>query len=251
MTLGSEVRFNYQNPVARLFFMLFGVMDLHSHIRWNAIKEYMDNHCEKNVEVGGGWGVMSMEFAKKSHKAIDCIEIDSQSVALGEFLAAKSELKVKFLKDFLPNLSELGENDYHQVFLIDVLEHVQADLESLIRINKLLIMNGKLVISVPTPIYPKVFGYEMTKKVGHVRDGYTITDLKELLDNSGFNILDWKYHTNRIASFLCRLWYKNNYPSAVRIVLFPICKAIATLDSIDRKKNSCGIAVKAIKVTDM
>ena len=46
--------------VGKLYHKFFVVVDLHSHIRWQAIKPYIEVRG-KNVEIGG---LMSFEFVK-------------------------------------------------------------------------------------------------------------------------------------------------------------------------------------------
>ena len=55
MPLGDAIRYNSKNTVLELYYRLFGVLDLHSHIRWRAIKRYIDKK-DKNAEIGGGGG---------------------------------------------------------------------------------------------------------------------------------------------------------------------------------------------------
>lgn len=251
MPLGSVLRSQYKSPMKRVYCGLFGVADLHSHIRWKAIKGYLDTNCERTAEIGGGWGLMSIEFAKISNRSIDCIEINPQQVTIGKTLSAEIGVQINFVQDFLPSLTKLGKNKYNQILLIDVLEHVHADLESLIRINRLLVADGQLIISVPTPNYPKVFGEETATNIGHVRDGYTIKSLQDLLSRAGFTSINWRYHTNSLSSFLCSLWYKKHYPKAFKIALFPFFMVLTALDPIDRKTNSCGIVIKALKVNEL
>jgi ubiquinone/menaquinone biosynthesis C-methylase UbiE len=246
MPVGDAIRYNSKNAARKLYYRLFGVLDLHSHIRWQAIKPYVDKFLNKNAEIGGGWGVMSFEFVKTTGKSIDCIEVDSKVLQLGRELANKAGIKgVRFVEDSLPRLSKLERNYYDQVLLIDVLEHVKEDLESLITINSILKRGGYLIISVPTTYYPRYFSYNFADKIGHVREGYSIETLQKLLNYSGFKIIRWSYHTNFLSPYLCKLGY--NLPRKLRIILFPLLKVLGCLDFVGKGINSCGIALKAKK----
>lgn len=228
-----------------------GVLDLHSHIRWMAIKRYM-NKTNRNAEIGSGWGLMAFEFVKVTGESIVCIEKDPNLIKLGEKLAKRiGTNKIIFIIDSLPKLVKLKEKTYDQILLIDVLEHVTEDLESLIRINSLLKIGGNLIISVPTPNYPKYFGRKFANTIGHVRDGYSIKELGALLENTGFKIIKWSYHTNFLSSHLCKLWYYYNLPNKLKIILFPFFRLLILLDFMGKGINSCGIAVKGIKVRDV
>lgn len=117
----------------------------------------------------------------------------------------------------------------------------------MIRINSILEPRGVLVISVPTPNYPKYFSREFAERIGHVRNGYTIEELRRLLEASGFRIMKWSCHTNFIASQLCRLWYYYNMPYKLKLLAFPLLKTLCKVDFIGNGVNSYGIIIKAIK----
>jgi len=190
MPLGDVLSCLYEDkPLYRLYLKALGVPNLHSHVRWWAVKGYIENR-DRNIDIGAGWGVMAFEFVKIFNKSIDCVEPDPAQIHVGESIAKKLGVdeKVKFIRDSLPELPTIKRR-YEQVFLIDVLEHVEEDFESLIRINTILEPGGVLVISVPTPNYPKYFGREFAERIGHVRDGYTIEELRRLLGASGLRIV--------------------------------------------------------------
>ena len=192
---------------------------------------------------------MSFAFVRTTGKSIDCVEMDSKIIQLGRRLTDRAGIKeLRFIEDSLPRLSKLKRNCYDQILLIDVLEHIKEDLESLITINSLLKMEGNLIISVPTPNYPKYFGRKFADEIGHVRDGYLIGDLEKLLNWSGFKIVAWCYHTNFLSPYLCELWYKYNLPINLKIMLFPFLKVFGRLDFIGKEISSCGIVLKAKKV---
>jgi len=150
---------------------------------------------------------MVFEFVKVFNKPIDCVEPGPAEIRVGETIAKKLGLdkKVRFIRDSLPKLSTIRRR-YEQAFLIDVLEHVEEDFESLIRINTILELGEVLVISVPTPNYPKYFGREFVERIGHVRDGYTIEELRRLLEASGF---------------------RNDMPYKLKLLTFPLLKQCA------------------------
>ena len=51
MPLGDVLQYSSKG-VKKLYYKFFGVIDLHSHIRWQAIKQYIEVR-DKNVEIGG------------------------------------------------------------------------------------------------------------------------------------------------------------------------------------------------------
>jgi len=165
---------------------------------------------------------MAFEFVKETGKPIDCVDIDPKLIEFGKKFAEKAGIdNVRFIMDSLSSLSRLPKNYYDQILLIDVLEHVNEDLESLLKINSFLIMDYILIISVQTPSYPKYFGYGFVKKDRSCKRRIHHRGLTRILNRSGFEIVEWSYHTNLLSPYFCQAG-----------------KGI----------NSCGIVVKAKNV---
>jgi len=146
----------------------------------------------------------------------------------------------------------IKENTVEQVLLIDVLEHVYDHLKALEAINRILVKNGFLIISCPTPYYPKYFGIEFDKAIGHLRH-YTLKDLKTLLEQSGFKILDYYYYTNSFSSLLCTIYYVRIRNGFIKALLMPILNILSLFfekeNKYDRKYSS--LAILAIKSEDV
>lgn len=52
-----------------LYTLIFGAIDFHSHIRYRAVKKFLES-SSKNVEVGAGIGLMSFQFVLNFKKPI-------------------------------------------------------------------------------------------------------------------------------------------------------------------------------------
>ncbi|MGC9005767.1 MAG: aconitase X, partial [Candidatus Micrarchaeia archaeon] len=101
----------------RTYLKLFGVADLHSHIRYRAIKKYFQS-TDKNVEIGAGSGLMTFEFAKETGKNILGVIYEKKDLNFALETLKNSNLKnVSFIQGGLPHL-KLKENYYDQVLLI-------------------------------------------------------------------------------------------------------------------------------------
>ena len=70
MPLGDTLQYSSKG-FGKLYYKFFGVVDLHNHIRWQAIKLYIEVR-DKNVRE---WELMSFEFVKTTGKPIDCVSI--------------------------------------------------------------------------------------------------------------------------------------------------------------------------------
>jgi len=248
MPLGDVLSYNSENPISRTYYKLFRILGLHSHIRLQVVKKYIDKSKDRNADIGYGWGLIAFEFVKETSKPIDCVDIDPKLIKFGKKPTEKAGIdKIRFIVNSLLSPSKLPWNYYDQILLIDVLEHVNEDLESLLTINSLLRMNSILIIST-TPNYLKYFGRDFARIINHVRDGYTIEDMRELLNRSSFEIVEWSYRTNFLSPYLCKLWYKYSLPIKMKAVMFPFLEFLWFFDFVGKGINSYGIALKARKV---
>jgi ubiquinone/menaquinone biosynthesis C-methylase UbiE len=106
------------------------------------------------------------------------------------------------------------EEVFNQVFLVDVIEHIHDDDKALIEACRTLREGGLLEISTPTPLYPRIFGYQMHKRIGHVRDGYLLNELIEKLKKCGFEIAYERQNTGYLTWPWIGFWYRINLNSA-------------------------------------
>ena len=155
----------------RLYRRLFGAEDMHSHYRWDAISRYLDLDAASTLEVGGGDGRISFEAVDRGLTGkILLTEFDPVSVEEARRLAdAGGYSNVEVSQRDLLSLKE--ERTFDQVLAVDVLEHIELDEEALREISDVLQPGGQLLVSVPTPRYPHVFGRNFHEGLGHVRDG--------------------------------------------------------------------------------
>lgn len=250
MAFGEEQFLVRSEIIAKLYGKLVGITDFHSHFRWAAIKELVNFRAESTLEVGAGTGLMTFEVAKRLKNGIIlALELDNHSVEIGNEIILKGNFKnVQFVQQDLRVLKL--EEKFDQVLAIDVLEHIDDDLGALREINAVLKPKGLLVVSVPTPLYPKYFGKEYADRIGHMRDGYFVEELDKKLHASGFRTLRYKYYTRFWASLFCSLFYKTNAYSAIKLILFPMLKYMALfLDKFSTEAHSSSLVMLAEKVS--
>lgn len=99
---------------------------------------------------------------------------------------------------------------------------------------------GVIVISVPTPRYPHVFGREMHERIGHLVDGYTADTLASLLPPK-YSRIETRHNTGPIGSLLCaiqcRLLEKLPVPQLRWLCALPLL-ALRGLDVFPSPTNS-------------
>ena len=234
----------------RVYRRLCGAEDMHSHYRWDAVKPFIDMTAADTLEVGGGDGRMAFEVADDPRHSgrILVTEFDAESVAEAEEIARRGGYtSVQVSQQHLRQLS--SEQQFDQVLAIDVLEHIDDDGLAIREIAAALKPSGRLVISVPTPNYPRVFGRAFHEKLGHVRDGYWLSDLERLLAQSGFTVTEHRYYTLTWVSRACRLFYNAGVPYFVGVLWASLVRPILrrTERSNASSDAACSLALVATK----
>ena len=208
----------------RFYRLLFGAEDMHSHYRWNAIAPLIDNNARRTLEVGGGDGRIGFEVVRAGHRGEMVItEFDPRTLdeavrtaELGGFTNVVVEHR---------DLRELRETSrFDQVLAIDVLEHIEDDEAALVAIFDVMAAGGRLVVSVPSPLYPAVFGRRFHEQIGHVRDGYWAEDLSAKLERAGFAVETHRYYTGPAVARACRLFYASRMPYIIGVLWAPLAR---------------------------
>lgn len=218
----------------------FGAEDMHSHYRWNAVAPLIDLEATRTLEVGGGDGRISFEIAAMGHTApIVVTEFDPASVAEAEAIAAAGGFGQVTVSQ--KDLRQLGMGPgFDQVLAIDVLEHIDDDALALREIAEALSPGGRLVVSVPTPRYPIIFGRKFHDHLGHVREGYWLEDLEPKLRDAGLEVVTHRYYTGTWVSRACHLFYGRGVPYAIGVIWAPLVRPLlrATERSVPRDEAS-------------
>ena len=232
----------------RLYRRLFGAEDMHSHYRWDAISRYLDLDAASTLEVGGGDGRISFEAVDRGLTGkILLTEFDPVSVEEARRLAdAGGYSNVEVSQRDLLSLKE--ERTFDQVLAVDVLEHIELDEEALREISDVLQPGGQLLVSVPTPRYPHVFGRNFHESLGHVREGYWLEDLVPKLGRVGLSVERHHYYTGSWVSRACRLFYGMRVPYVVGVLWAPLARPLLRrTEGRASRDSSASLALVAVK----
>lgn len=162
---------------------------------WNKLDRYSkwiyhmyEKHIGKNVlDIGGGVGTAISFYIEKADRVIATElfenQIDIMNERFKDFSYFKA-LKADIMKD---DFSELAPFD--TIILINVLEHIEDDIQALANMKKLLEENGKIIICVPA--VSKLYCY-MDKNVGHYRR-YSKGELRVKAERAGLQVIENKY----------------------------------------------------------
>jgi len=260
MPIGSVRKFSVdqeQPPLVKrlawnLYYGIYGTPDLHTHIRWRAIKRFVDFNATCALDVGCGFGIISLELALTNPR-MKVIGIDLSVEAISQANAIKDALglrNVEFHSMDATAVYPYEENYFDLVLLIDIIEHIPNPQIAIPNVSRVLKPGGDVVISVPTPNYPKFFGYEFHKEIGHVRDGYWHEEIEDLLDHHGIRVTEYSYYTWYPASLACALFYRYLRKNKWGALASPFLNLVSHLDAmwpIRWASVACSLVVKAKK----
>lgn len=241
----------------RTYYWLYGTPELHTHTRWRALKRVVKGESIPDqafvLEVGCGQGIMSFQVARKhKHWKVLGVDADQQSIEVADLAKVRNRIdNVEFRVHTAPRLEVVSSASCDVVLLIDVIEHVKEDAALLSEVYRVLKPGGFIILSVPTPNYPRVFGWSFHKAVGHVRDGYRQDQLEFLVRESGFDVVSCKPYTYPPSAFACSIFYRwllrtHGLPTLISPLLDLVCR----LDSVWPVRTewfACSIALKASK----
>jgi len=143
-------------------------------------------------------------------------------------------------------LDEIVQSNHTKAvsILIDCLEHIENTQKLLYFSKKLLKNDGLFVGSVPTQLYPKIFGHNFAAKVEHLVDSYSLMQLDKIFNNIDCRRLMYKYNTGYFSNIGCWLYYNkikfssNKYINLLKqLILYPF----KYFDFYNNKEISCSL----------
>lgn len=190
-----------------------GPIDLHYHFRTKPLFRFFARLPESQpiriFEYGCGPGANLINLkAFLPHMEGVGLDISQLSIDVATRASARAGCQgLRFsCSESLEGVSE-SEELFDYILLIDVLEHLDHPEDVVTQLGAMLKPGGQLLISVPTPRYPRVLGREFHEAVGHVRDGFTLEDLSSVIGPS-YERMETSYNTGLLASFACFLFYR-------------------------------------------
>lgn len=249
--LGTSQSILQTSWAGRVYTGLFGVADFHSHFRWDAIRRYVDWNARLTLEVGSNSGVKTFELAPRMSGEIVASEFDPAQVQNARRINVElGHRNVSFGQADLRELAAAPQA-FDQALVIDVLEHIDDDRQAVQELATALRPGGRLVVSVPTPNYPRIFGKRFHDEVGHVRDGYWLEDIKALLEAGGFEVQRYHYYTGLLASLGCVINYRWRTPLMLRTMTLPLLRAFGRLGERNvNRTRAASLALVAIRVKE-
>lgn len=109
-------------------------------------------------------------------------------------------------KGFLPNQIPYDENFFSLITALDVIEHLDQDVDSLKAINAHLVSGGKAVITVPA----YMFLWSKFDELNEHKRRYTLTELNTKLVQAGFTVEKISYYNTLLFPIVFVVRMLNN-----------------------------------------
>ena len=225
-SLGSV--FNSTPFLRKLFYFLLDVLLLRSwHIR-SELKKLNSGAVKQILDAGSGFGQYSFWMSKKFSQAeILAVDVKEEQVAdCNAFFNRIGKSQVKFEVGDLVTFVQPEKFDL--VLCVDVMEHIEEDVQVLTNYCNSLKTGGMLLISTPSNMGGSdVHDDGETSFIEeHVRDGYGIDEIEEKCLRAGFTKVDARYSYGAPGKISWKLSMK--YPmlmlnkSKVFFIILPI-----------------------------
>jgi 2-polyprenyl-3-methyl-5-hydroxy-6-metoxy-1,4-benzoquinol methylase len=248
-----------------VFYRLLNILLLRS---WHVRKELAvfsnqnKNSSDVNVlDAGSGFGQYTWVVARKNPAwKIKGIEIKQEQVDDCNSFFQKAGLKnVIFQFDDLTAYN--SPETYNLILSVDVMEHIEEDVQVFKNFYSSLKPGGIVLISTPSDQGGSDVKHEHDTSFieEHVRDGYGIQEIEEKLRSAGFVKVDAKYTYGTPGKISWRLSMK--IPILMLgvtkvffvllpfyyLVVFPFCIVLNYLDMQIQHKSGTGLIIKATK----
>lgn len=156
---------------------------------------------KKVVDIGSSFGWLEKEIQDLGAKELIGVELDKEAVAF----AANNVRKAKFIAGDALNVP-LTKNYADIIALYDVIEHVPKNTESQVfeEMNRILKKGGILLLSTPFDnFWSKTL--DLAWYFGHRH--YSLYQLKSLLTQNGFKLIEIRVRGNFFSSFYLFWFY--------------------------------------------
>lgn len=203
------------NWAINIYLRLFGIPLLAKRLRHKYAKELINNNLKGSIILDAGCtiGDFSLFLASRGASVIGIDIVNKMEHA--DSLAKECNLNIEFKTADLFKIKY--ENYFDGIIALDLLEHIKNDKGLLDKLNLMAKEGSYLITSVPSIFRRLNLTHE--KAVGHVREGYSISTFRKLLEETGFEIEEIFYVDpfDKIYTFYS---IRNNFIKAVSFPLF-------------------------------
>jgi SAM-dependent methyltransferase len=262
-SLGSV--FNQSVCLRRLFYRLLDMLLLRSwHIR-KELKKWKSPENPVILDAGSGFGQYSYRISRLFPKAlIKAVDVKEEQIFDCNQFFLKSKLNDRVIFEKADLTKYVEENQFNLILSVDVMEHIENDIQVFKNFHASLANKGMLLISTPSDQGGSdAHDHEEDSVSGfideHVRDGYNIEDIKNKLRIAGFKEINARYQygksgslswllsmkipikllgTSKLFFIILPLYY---------LIVFPVSALLNWVDLVKEHKTGTGLIVTAYK----
>lgn len=195
--------------------------------RWflHLVLPLITTHTRAILDAGCGTGKYTFYLAQR-FPHIRMIGLDNREDVVARAEAQARQLGLDNLHFTLGDLTKpLPENAYDLIYSIDVLEHIEADVEALQHMARALRPGGWLAVH--TPLSPQKhwlrrFDLEHLKNPLHAREGYRRGELENKIEAVGLSVKRSVYTHGRWGTLAWDLWKWSRYRIGRTLLLRPL-----------------------------
>jgi 2-polyprenyl-3-methyl-5-hydroxy-6-metoxy-1,4-benzoquinol methylase len=158
----------------------------------------------KVLDLGCGTGQNLLLISDKIEKGIG-IDLSEERLSIARKLAQKNSLKNILFENKSVLSNNLQKDSFDWIICTEVIEHIKEDDLLLDNIRDWLKLGGKAVVSTPSKKMFTKINEKLRNYVGepeHVKEGYTIEELKKKLEKRGFQIIEAGYYGQFFSTFI-------------------------------------------------
>lgn len=257
MFLGKEQIYNPSlSLLEKAYVFLFGMPIIGLRIRCRNILSLIpeNQNYQRILDAGSGSGVLTFAIARKFKNAkVTGFDLNQEEIDISKKIAEKCGYDNINFKNIDIETMDM-DNYFDLIICVDILEHIENDVNALSKLYSALAKDGILVLHIPAlyrryPVFKKHLNFNVPS---HVRHGYEIDEIKSKLIKANFTIHQIGYTygffetlANNISYMITGAKKQNKLLYAFA---FPVLNLISLIDSNARPiRLGAGIYVIAKK----
>jgi SAM-dependent methyltransferase len=251
MPFGSDRALISANTALALYYRLYGTARVGDKIRaWHLLPHIYSclRPGDSVLDAGCGMGFYSLHLARRfPQAAVQAIDVDPACLDALSRMTTRNRLNNLQIKQGSLEHLDLGRS-FDCVLLIDVLEHIEQDIEAVERIAAHLQPGGRLIVHVPQREQLHYLPQEDDLHAwDHVREGYSPRQLTTLLTQAGFEMQVQHNTFGSLGTLAADLDEATQRIKPLWLLLMPLILVLARLDTVSSNPWGNGFLVVARK----
>jgi len=188
--------------------------------RWRWLAAHAEAGPIRTLDAGSGLGAFSFHAARHGNDVVAISFIPENNQKARRRAQILRFDRITFLDGDLRDLDRMsgGLGMFDQIFCVEVIEHLKDDGKLLRDLSAMLKPGGKLLLSTPYEFHRRLVDERISEVEdgGHVRFGYTIEKLREMLNSNDLDIIREQFITGAVTQQidnlmrLIRRWTPND-----------------------------------------